>query len=135
MLHRSHLASSPALRMICFNPSVLYSIFTLSGNTVICRITSWMNRNRSTGNIMSQTWAKSENAFRTCSVRSCLPSASRSPAAFSTPASVYAICNQIAAPKRMIDSIRGPHAVLPEVKAEMMRFLFEHLECGSKATK
>lgn len=52
-----------------------------------------------------------------------------------TPASVYAIYNQIAAPKRMIDSIRGPHAVLPEVKAEMMRFLFEHLEYGNKATK
>jgi len=44
-----------------------------------------------------------------------------------TPASVYAIYNELRGGKRMIDSPRGPHALLPEVRREMVDFVAAHL--------
>ena len=52
-----------------------------------------------------------------------------------TPASVYAIYNELPGKKRMIDSIRGTHAVPPEVRQEMMKFLAEQLELPQDAEK
>ena len=52
-----------------------------------------------------------------------------------TPASVYAIYNELPGEKRMIDSIRGTHAVPLEVRREMMKFLAEQLELPEEATK